>query len=318
MKYKTSIFVILIIFLIPAVVSAGTTIISSPSVDGRMYRSTDGAWYVIRAGVGEGVVCPLSSAQYILAQTQAVTSNNPDVYTIHYRAGFSFNGSDIPDASTIDSAIVTLRMTPQYGNALGTGNASIVDFTPGNYSAYAAGDYNKTTFTRMATDFPYSSWGSGTNLNYTLNSAGLTKINKTGLFAYMVTHSLDTDNGTLTWSRSNYTQLSYYSAASATPPYMTIEYTLTGSPPVSSFTATKTLYRIPNALSVTDTSTNTPTSWNWSWGDTTWTNVTSNPNTTHTYTKRGWFGVSLLTSNAQGSNTSGLTNIRVVGYENSW
>jgi PKD repeat protein len=91
-----------------------------------------------------------------------------------------------------------------------------------------------------------------------------------------------------------------------------------GSAPVASFTTSSNLYRIPSALVVTDTSANTPTMWNWSWGDNTWTNgTTASP--THTYTTRGSFSVSLLCSNAFGSDTvDSPTTIRVVGYENSW
>jgi hypothetical protein len=87
-----------------------------------------------------------------------------------------------------------------------------------------------------------------------------------------------------------------------------------GSAPTSTFTKDKNLVTFPKRITVTDTSTNTPTQWNWSWGDGTWTNGTTQ-NPTHQYLKRGMWSVSLLCSNAYGSNTSASQKVRVVGQE---
>lgn len=88
-----------------------------------------------------------------------------------------------------------------------------------------------------------------------------------------------------------------------------------GSAPVSSFTVSKNIVRFPGKITATDSSTNTPTAWNYSWGDGTWTNGTTQ-NPTHQYVKRGWWTVTLLSSNAFGSNTSTTTTkVRVYGYD---
>jgi len=85
--------------------------------------------------------------------------------------------------------------------------------------------------------------------------------------------------------------------------------------PVALFTKNYNTLRIPNRVTVTDISTNIPASWNWSWGDGMWTNITSSPNQTHQYLKRGDWNVYLLASNTAGSNTSATQSVRVVGYQ---
>jgi PKD repeat protein len=249
------------------------------------------------------------------------TTTTSGGFDFHYRAISTFNGSDIPDDAIFDSATLT-----EYGYSsvvtLAVVNLSVIDASPTNPTTAANGDYSKTTFTRMASDIPHTSYnttgGNGTN-TFTLNSDGLSKINKTGLFTFMFTHNYDVDNLSFTWATGTSAQHSVRSLAYAggtQKMFITLIYH-TGSAPVSSFTVNRPITRIPQVLTFTNTSTNTPTSWNYSWGDGTWTNGTTQ-NPTHQYKKRGIFPVFLLSSNAQGNNTSATQNIRVVGYENSW
>lgn len=87
-----------------------------------------------------------------------------------------------------------------------------------------------------------------------------------------------------------------------------------GSAPVSSFTTSRTLTRIPREISVNDTSTNTPTSWSYNWGDGSTAGTTAN--STHIYYKRGLWSITLNATNAFGSNISTVTQVRVIGYDN--
>lgn len=74
--------------------------------------------------------------------------------------------------------------------------------------------------------------------------------------------------------------------------------------PVASFTKNRVFVVVPQLLRVNDTSTNTPTGWNWSWGDGQWTNTTDSAsrNATHSYTRPGYFPVSLMATNGAGTN----------------
>ena len=71
--------------------------------------------------------------------------------------------------------------------------------------------------------------------------------------------------------------------------------------PVANFTATPTSGTTPITVAFTDTSTGSPTSWNWSFGDG-GANTTQNPS--HTYSAAGTYTVSLIATNAGGSNTT--------------
>ena len=87
---------------------------------------------------------------------------------------------------------------------------------------------------------------------------------------------------------------------------------LSGDPPVASFTCDHTFLRIPQPVTCTDTSTETPTSWLWDFGDGT-TSTDENP--VHKYTRRGVFDVTLTATNADGSDESDITEMKVIGYD---
>jgi PKD repeat protein len=77
--------------------------------------------------------------------------------------------------------------------------------------------------------------------------------------------------------------------------------------PVANFSATPTSLCAGNTVAFTDLSTNTPTSWNWSFpGGTPATSVAQNP--VITYSTSGVYSVTLVASNASGSNSFTQTN----------
>ena len=75
------------------------------------------------------------------------------------------------------------------------------------------------------------------------------------------------------------------------------------TPPVANFTGTPTTGSSPLTVNFIDSSTNTPTVWQWTFGDGSIENATvQNPR--HTYLAVGNYTVSLMASNAGGSNTT--------------
>jgi PKD repeat protein len=318
---KKLIFFIFLILLV-GTVNADTLIINS-SRDGRLlYNPSDAAttWTALRNNAGTtSVTCddPLAAASnYFAGYTTTTTTEGG--FDLHGRGLNTFNTSDIPDTATITSAVLTVYTNSKAQN-INTINASLIDASPTNPIDYGTGDYDATTFTRLATDIPYASIPAADNMmNFTLNAAGLSYINKTGYTVFMYTHNFDVDNLSFTWASNKQSSFYYrsnaYPTAGPKPHFLTVTYT-TGSAPVSAFTCTKNFLRIPIRVTCTDSSTNTPTSWSWDMGDGSAAKTTQN--VTYQFTKRGIWGITLNATNAQGSNiTPTATNIKVVGYEN--
>jgi hypothetical protein len=230
-----------------------------------------------------------------------------------------FDGSAIPDTATIDSAKLRIVQNAQ-SDGFGSLGLRIINTSDADTTT-ATADYLKRGFVAYSDAVPKGSFSSGSYTNISYNAAGLASISKTGYFYLVLTTAWDANNTAPSPELAN--TESYFQ-------FRAFEYTGTGSdpifevtwhipaPPVSSFTATKPLYQIQKTIQVNDTSTNTPTQWNWSWGDGTWTNGTTQ-NATHKYTTRGKKSILLLTSNADGANTTPTaTMVRIVGYENLW
>jgi len=76
-----------------------------------------------------------------------------------------------------------------------------------------------------------------------------------------------------------------------------------GAVPVASFISNATTGTVPFTVQFMDTSVNTPTSWTWLFGD---GGISSSQDPAHTYTTAGTYTVTLIATNAAGSNT--LTN----------
>ncbi len=92
--------------------------------------------------------------------------------------------------------------------------------------------------------------------------------------------------------------------------------------PVADFTSNVTKGISPLAVGFTDTSSNLPDCWNWSFGDGTWFNTTdvAQKNPSYTYTTKGWYSVTLIANNTEGSNQMVKTqyiNIASNGMTNS-
>lgn len=238
------------------------------------------------------------------------------------RVYMEFNSSALPDDCTINSAIVGTTGHISTVTTLGVPALSLVGFNPATNGTAVFADFNKFSNTRYATDISGGSWSTSGYNNFTLNAAGIGNISKTAYTNTGIILSWELDGFGGIWE--DYQQILFYiqtqEHGTTGQPFIEITYTPAagGSAPVSSFTTAKSLYRIPGTLQVNDTSTNTPTVWNWSWGDGTWTNGTTR-NATHKYTTRGTKSVLLVSSNANGANTTPTASkVRIVGYENLW
>ena len=233
--------VVFILCLLITSVSA-TTLIINCSNDTRLSNDPGSAsvdWPTIRNNISATatVLNPLGATDYLSGGTIKTTTTS-DGFDYNVRGALTFDTSSIPDNSVLYSAIVTLYVNSK-GNTLGVMNASIIDGFPTNPVSFVKSDYSKTNFTRMATDIPYASIPStnGT-VNFTFITAGLNWINKTGYTSFMLTHSYDVDNTSITWSTNKQTYFQYRSNA-YTAPYSPIQLTVTylDTSPTANFTA---------------------------------------------------------------------------------
>lgn len=88
--------------------------------------------------------------------------------------------------------------------------------------------------------------------------------------------------------------------------YMVIESVTGPVPPVANFMGSPTSGAAPLDVSFTDLSTGNPTSWDWDFGDGSPHSALQNPN--HQYTADGQYTVTLIATNAYGSDTEVKTN----------
>lgn len=307
---------IFIIFLLMMVVLVGTvsadTLTVNSTADMHSWVDTNGTFTSMRNGLAEYSVA--NPASYLYTGV-IYSSNSSGIFHSNYRGQLFFNTSSLPDTAVVTGAQIKMLGVVRE-NGLGSLNLSLIDVYPISNTLPNSGNYNRTTFNRLAPDIPYLSF-SPTGIS-TFVLTNFSQINTTGNTIVMIATSSDADNTSPTWSSNTATRFIISSSAASSgskAPQLIITYVISST---SSFILQKQFFRIPEVIQANDTSTNTPTGWNWSWGDGTWSNGTTQ-NATHKYTKRGLFSINLLTSNSAGSNTTPTaTAVRIVGYENLW
>jgi PKD repeat protein len=304
----------LLLMLMPT--AGAIDIIVNASYDGGVGSDIHETWFEMRDTDGNSV--HLLAPKVYSGMTES--NNTTEIYENHWRGLVTWDTSDIPNDAIISSAVVSVYGISKHQD-LGTFNFSVIDATPYNKSAYIESDYDKTTFTRMASDIPFASFNNEGWNEFTLNPLGLTHISKTGLTTFMFTHSADVDNSSLTWKGGLDSELdepasgfyfrgvNYNDTPGNYKPFITITYIgLVVTPPVANFTANVTSGYVPLTVQFNDTSAGSSIyQWNWSFGDgTAWYNTTSSGarNITHTYTTADTYIAKLMVTNASGSNTT--------------
>jgi PKD repeat protein len=193
-------------------------------------------------------------------------------YKTNQRTFVIFNTSDLPDDSTIVSAVID---APGHGksNGLGALSYTITGFYPATVGKIVIADYSKYDNILMSsTNITYGGFDTGDRYGYncwTLNAAGIKNISKTGYSNFSIRSNADIDNyvGYLTWvyDGTSYILMDGPTYGGGTLPARLI-ITYTGTPPVSSFTGSPALNSTgvsPLLVNFTDTSTNIPTAWKW-------------------------------------------------------
>jgi PKD repeat protein len=320
---KRLILSLLLVVAMVGVVSADTLIVY-PTIDGRLRENDAGATFTAMQALPGEVASSSDAAELLYLGAHASTANR---YVQMRRIAFSWNTSSIPDDGTIDSWTFNVQSTIS-NNYVGTfsnlANYTVVNGSLADPTALVIGDYARAGHVELTNRISNTSWirndtAGSTNRNiFTANTDGKLAINKTGHTVFFLTTGYDAISSDPGWVGGGTFGTTVYTvnhANSLYHPVLTITYNSVIAP-VSSFTCTKNFLRIPNSVTCTDTSTNTPTSWSWNWGDGSSASTTQNPS--HTYTKRGKWDIVLTATNAGGSGVSGVTAVKVTGYENYW
>jgi len=211
----------LLLTLLMPVASAATVVVIA-SYDGSVATGTDGTFSEIRNATGTSVSPMLNGT------TCKILSNaTSGFYDEQWRGLVTFDVSAIPDDATITSAVVSVYGRDQM-DELGQFGFSLIDANPLSKTSYAPEDYGRTTLTRFAPDISYASYDDGDWNNFTLNTAGLGNISKTGLTTFMFTTSADVTDTPPTWKATNTSAFEFWgtnNTAGMPKPVMTVVYT---------------------------------------------------------------------------------------------
>ena len=187
--------VLLLLAMLMPICSADVKVLNA-TYDGSVATGIDANWTVMRNAPGD------SHGELETKVYSGMTLGNltePDIYDEHWRGLVTWDTSDIPDDATITSATISVYGAGKMPE-LGVVNFCVIDAFPANQLAFVDRDYQRTTFTRFATDMPFDTYNKNTGWNtISLNSLGLNNISKTGYTTFMFTHSADVDNTNLTW-----------------------------------------------------------------------------------------------------------------------
>jgi len=177
-------------------ICSAAVIVLNASYDGGVATGDDANWTEIRSAPGDSHD---NLATKVYSGMTVGNVSEPHFYDEHWRGLVTWDTQDIPDDATITSATISVYGAGKMPE-LGVVNFCVIDAFPANQLAFADRDYQRTTFTRYATDMPYESYNKNTGWNsISLNSLGLNNISKTGYTTFMFTHSADVDNTNLTW-----------------------------------------------------------------------------------------------------------------------
>jgi len=295
MRGRVFLCVLLLVALV-GVVGADTLILYAVH-DGYVYEDTpNDVWFNLSRNVGDA-----NSDNATTNYASVVGTSTDGIFNYNSRTVEVFDSSILGASTTVNSAILSIKVSGR-AQAFGTCNLSLIDGYPANPLNLANGDYDGTTFTRQASDILYASVSTANYNNMTLTN--LSQVSKTGLTQFMLAHSCDVGNTSITWvTGSSYSGYAIKGATVAgSEPILTIDYTPPDTTPPASIT---------NLANVT-----TCNSINWTWTDSIsndadvvqiWQNGTFLHNVSANQTYDLWEDLAELTEYTFSSHTCDLT-----------
>jgi PKD repeat protein len=233
-KSKKLLLIILVILIaLTGVVSAETlTVYTTTANDAIVSREARYlTWSSVRNGAGVAVY---GAATY--GSVYLDTDTTANTYNVHYRTALIFNTSDIPDTATITSAKIGLYRYVAVVRTISDDTVNIANFTIDG--SLDAADYDNFDWTAYSTGKALSTLSTTGYYNWSLNSAGIGNISKTGNSGFGVVFDSDITNTSPGWpSSGKINQFRFYSADyGSSKPFLEITYTTGDTTPPASIT----------------------------------------------------------------------------------
>jgi hypothetical protein len=204
-----------------------TTSTWNPSLDGLVGRwGTDATWTLARDTADGDTVDLTSAVQYHTSEFRT----GPNRYQ-NSRVFYIFDtGATIGDYDTIDSGFLEVESDSDSTSISAWG---LQEGTPASETTLVVGDYDAMTIdspTRLATDITPSG-SAGTRNTWTLNSSGLSAIDKVNKTVLVLRASRDMDNSA-PGARSYWTAKMADTAGTTDDPLLSVTYTAGSAPTV--------------------------------------------------------------------------------------
>lgn len=175
----------------------------------------------IRDGSGTSASDSDTSAKAVLLS--ATTST--DKYSQMNRGVLTFDTSSIPDSASISSATLRVYVNSK-SETIGSQSMGVVAGMSASNTALASNDYSNQGLTRYASDITLAALTTTANNTYTLNSTGISGINKNGITKLSLRLSSDIDNSAPTWVSGGEASVNIDFAEGSNPPLLTVTYTV--------------------------------------------------------------------------------------------
>ncbi|MFL5762802.1 MAG: gliding motility-associated C-terminal domain-containing protein [Bacteroidia bacterium] len=288
--------------------TAGLSINSSTGIVD-LSASTAGTYTVTNTVAGSGA-CPTGTS------TATITINDPPVATFSYAGPYCQNDPDPAPSFSGGGVAGTFSSTAGLVINAATGQVTLASSTAGTYTVTnsipasggcAAASATATITINAAPTVTVNSAVICSGQSATLTAAGAT--------SYSWSAGVTGSGATVTASPASTTSYTVTgTAAGCTASAVAVVTVNTCNPPVANFAANQTVFcSTPACVNFSDLSTNSPTSWSWSFpGSSTPSSTSQNP-TNICYPANGNYDVTLIVSNANGSDTLTMTGYIQVG-----
>ena len=213
---------LLLLTLLILPVSADTFIIQAVNDSYLTNTSLSTSWQLLRdATLATGTINNPSVVYDVRTIAHASTSGN---YTSMTRYGITFPTSVSLSGYAVDSVILRQKYVSKSVALQGRNNISLVSGSPGNGRNFVGSDYNKFGTTDLAPQINFTTLTG--DINFTLNSVGISYINTGGDTTFYIMDSDEATNSfSGTWGASANRNIRTYpvgSTSSADRPYLEV------------------------------------------------------------------------------------------------